>query len=158
MIKALRVDERLVHGQIAMLWSKELGLDGIVVANDSAAADDMQKMVLKMAVPEGIKIIIKSVDDSIQLLKNPKAQKMKLLVIVRTIADALSIASQLTDIEYVNIGNVGKASGGTTRTLSKNVMINESEEVALKKLVEKYPDTSLQVVPSDPRVRANEFV
>ena len=63
MIVCLRVDERLIHGQVAMTWTKELKLNGLVVASDEAASNEIQKMTLKMAVPEGIKCIIKSVED-----------------------------------------------------------------------------------------------
>ena len=59
MIVCLRVDERLIHGQVAMTWTKELKLNGLVVASDEAASNELQKMTLKMAVPEGIKCIIK---------------------------------------------------------------------------------------------------
>ena len=54
-ITALRVDDRLIHGQVAMTWTKQLAVQGIVVANDEAANDNTQKMALKMAVPGGIK-------------------------------------------------------------------------------------------------------
>ena len=57
-ISALRVDDRLIHGQVAMTWTKQLRVQGIVVANDDAANDDTQKMALKMAVPGGIKALI----------------------------------------------------------------------------------------------------
>ena len=50
-ITALRVDDRLIHGQVAMTWTKQLAVQGIVVANDEAANDNTQKMALKMAVP-----------------------------------------------------------------------------------------------------------
>ena len=52
MIVCLRVDERLIHGQVAMTWTKELKLNGLVVASDEAASNEIQKMTLKMAVPE----------------------------------------------------------------------------------------------------------
>ena len=55
-IAALRVDDRLIHGQVAMTWTKQLKVNGIVVANDDAASDNTQKMALKMAVPSGIKV------------------------------------------------------------------------------------------------------
>ena len=42
MIKMLRIDDRLIHGQIAVVWSKELGVDRIVVANDKVAVNDVQ--------------------------------------------------------------------------------------------------------------------
>ena len=49
MVKALRVDERLIHGQVAMAWTRDLGIQGIMVADDEAASNEMQKMTLKMA-------------------------------------------------------------------------------------------------------------
>ena len=68
-ITALRVDDRLIHGQVAMTWTKQLAVQGIVVANDEAANDNTQKMALKMAVPGGIKSLIKPVDEAIRILK-----------------------------------------------------------------------------------------
>ncbi|WKE63870.1 PTS sugar transporter subunit IIB (plasmid) [Lactiplantibacillus plantarum] len=109
MIQVLRVDERLVHGQIAMVWSRAVDIDGIVVANDITATDETQKMVLKMAVPTGIKLIVKSIDGAAKLLTDPRADKMKLMVLVRTVADAVRLAEMIGKINYVNIGNVGKA-------------------------------------------------
>ncbi len=159
MIKALRVDERLIHGQIAMMWSKELGIDGIVVANDSAAADKTRQMVLKMAVPNGIRVIIRSVNEAITLLKDPRANKMKLLVIVQTINDAVTVCKSISTIDYVNIGNVGRMSNSSDlKILSKTVMLSTPELIALKELVKLYPETALQGVPQESRVLASKFV
>ena len=51
MIKLFRIDERLIHGQIAIKWSRHTGVDSIVVANDHAAANVMIQKSLKMAAP-----------------------------------------------------------------------------------------------------------
>ena len=56
MIKAARIDHRLVHGQVAFSWSSFLGISRIIVIDDSAANNEMQKMVLKMSKPTGIKL------------------------------------------------------------------------------------------------------
>ena len=48
MIKLLRVDYRLVHGQVAISWSGYLGADCILVANDEAAKDEMRQSVLRL--------------------------------------------------------------------------------------------------------------
>lgn len=159
MIKALRVDERLIHGQVAMAWTRDLGVQGIVVANDEASVNEMQKMTLKMAVPEGIKCIIKSVQESINLLNNPKAANMKILVLTKTVKDALTLYKQVEGIEYVNIGNAGRfASGdGTERTiLCRSVSLTNEELECLKELVELAPDTAMQMVPSDEKKLVSE--
>lgn len=55
MLAQLRVDDRLIHGQVAVVWTKELNTKLIVVANDHAANDKVMQMTLKMAVPDGVK-------------------------------------------------------------------------------------------------------
>ncbi|CAJ1191156.1 phosphotransferase enzyme IIB component [Companilactobacillus paralimentarius DSM 13238 = JCM 10415] len=158
MIKIMRVDERLIHGQIAMVWSKEMSIDGIVVANDATASDETQQMALKMAVPSGIKVIIKTVDSAIELLNDPRAQNMKLFVLVRTVDDAEKLAEKVSDIQYVNLGNVGKASTDPKTTLTQFVMLTKPEIESLKKLVEIYPDTALQNLPTDKKEKATDFI
>ena len=55
MVKQLRIDEQLIHGQITTQWSKVLSIDAIVVANDAAANDEMMRKVLLMTAPAGKK-------------------------------------------------------------------------------------------------------
>ena len=94
MIVCLRVDERLIHGQVAMTWTKELKLNGLVVASDEAASNEIQKMTLKMAVPEGIKCIIKSVEDVTTILDDPRSESMRLMVLVPTVKDAVTLCKR----------------------------------------------------------------
>ena len=61
MITQIRVDDRLIHGQVAVVWTKELNTPLIIVANDAAAQDEIMQMTLKMAVPEGAKLLIRTV-------------------------------------------------------------------------------------------------
>ena len=71
MIKMFRIDERLIHGQIAIKWSRHTGVDHIVVGNDAAANSPIIQKSLKMAAPAGIKTAIRGVDDAIALLNDP---------------------------------------------------------------------------------------
>ncbi|KAF0412467.1 PTS sugar transporter subunit IIB [Pediococcus pentosaceus] len=150
MILSLRVDERLIHGQIAMSWSKALNLQGIVVANDEAAIDDLQKMSLKMAAPNGVKAIILSVSDAINLLNDERSKKMRLMVITTTIKDALVVSDGINEkAEQVNIGNAGKMHpNGNEVTMTKEVRLIPEEIENLKELIEVYPDVFFQGTPN----------
>ena len=134
MIVCLRVDERLIHGQVAMTWTKELKLNGLVVASDEAASNEIQKMTLKMAVPEGIKCIIKSVEDVTTILDDPRSESMRLMVLVPTVKDAVTLCKRYKNIEK--------------KILSKEVMLTADELEALKELTELYPDTFFQGTPA----------
>lgn len=62
MIKITRVDERLVHGQVAFAWTNSLGADCILVVNDEAAADKLRATTLKLAAPRTMNTNIDRVD------------------------------------------------------------------------------------------------
>lgn len=151
-VAALRVDDRLIHGQVAMTWSKQLRVQGIMVANDDAAQDPTQKMALQMAVPSGIRVLIKPVDEIIRMLNYPRAADMRILVLTRTIKDALKIQENVGKIDFLNIGNVGRFDGidaSEKKVLTPTIMLTQDEIQALKRLVELEPDTCMQQVPND---------
>ena len=70
MIKLLRVDYRLVHGQVAISWSRHIGADCILVANDEVAKDEMRQSMLRLSKPQGMKLVIKSIEDSVKSIKS----------------------------------------------------------------------------------------
>ncbi len=153
-IVALRVDDRLIHGQVAMTWTKQLKVNGIVVANDDAANDNTQKMALKMAVPAGIKVLIKPVSEAIRILNDPRAAKMRILVLTRNVKDALTVRKQVGEIEFLNIGNTGRFDGidiSEKKLLSPTIMLTADEIRNLKELVSIDPKTCMQQVPNDER-------
>ena len=160
-ISALRVDDRLIHGQVAMTWTKQLRVQGIVVANDDAANDNTQKMALKMAVPAGIKVLIKPVDEAIRVLNDPRAAKMRILVLTRTVKDALKVRKQVGEIEFLNVGNVGRFDGidaSEKQLLSPTIMLTDAEVQALRELVEIDPKTCIQQVPNDEQKLVKDII
>lgn len=151
MIKAVRIDERLIHGQVAMTWTKALNLNGLVVASDEAAKNEIQKMTLKMATPSNVKAIIKTVDEAITLLRDPRSSIMNLMVLVSTVKDAVKLAEAFpTEIEMMNVGNAGKMTPPSPdkKMLTKEVMLTSREIEELKELVKLYPDTFFQGTPA----------
>lgn len=160
-ITALRVDDRLIHGQVAMTWTKQLKVQGILVANDDAASDNTQKMPLKMAVPAGIRVLIKPVEEAIRVLNYPKASQMRILVLTRNIKDALRVRKQVGEIGFLNIGNTGRFDGidvSEKQLLSPTVMLTQEEICCLKELVEIDPKTCMQQVPNDEQKLVKEVL
>ena len=121
MIVQIRVDDRLIHGQVALVWSKELNTPGIIVANDNAANNNTVKMTLKMACPPGIKLIVKGVEDAKGVINDPRAKEMRIFGLTRTVSDALALVKACGDnILEVNMANCGVHDG----SLEEKVMIN----------------------------------
>ncbi len=160
-ITALRVDDRLIHGQVAMTWTKQLKVQGIVVANDDAANDNTQKMALKMAVPSGIKVLIEPVEKAIRVLNDPRASKMRILVLTRTVRDALEVRKNVGEIGFLNIGNVGRFDGidaSEKQLLSPTIMLTKDEVKNLRELVQIAPKTCMQQVPNDEQKMIKDII
>lgn len=152
MIAQIRVDDRLIHGQVALVWTKELDTPGIVVANDEAAKNEMIQMTLKMATPTGKKLLIRSVEDAIRVFNNPKGKNMRLFVLTNSVKDALQVAKNVKDIDGVNVANVGRfdKSDPTTQVrLCPTILLNPIEMQAIQELATLDIPVFNQVVPNN---------
>lgn len=154
MIKDLRVDDRLIHGQIALTWPKALGVNRIIVANDAASKDKTQQMSLKMALPNDVKALIRSVEDTITFFENPKAQEANLMIIVGNVSDAEKLAQALGSlVERVNLANVGRFDGVPKEektAIGSSILLSEKEQKALNQLL-KMPKLKVvhQIIPDN---------
>ncbi len=139
MITFFRIDERLIHGQIAIKWSKHTGVSHIVVANDAAAANPLIQKSLMMAAPAGIKTAIKTIEESIVLINDPRATSLKIMVLVNNPKDAVTIIEQVKNIPFINVGNYGRIApdvpGKPRKAYGRNIYCNEMEVEEFRKLV-----------------------
>ena len=153
MIKLVRLDERMIHGQIAIKWSRVTGVDRIVVVNDEAANNTVIKKSLMMAAPQTVKVAIKGVDDSVTLLNDPRMSTVNVLVIVARLDDLLSVVQKVKDIPKINIGNYGRLAtqlGTDERKSFGQHLYADSYEIDLfKQILEHSIPTVYQVTPDD---------
>lgn len=147
MIVQLRLDERLIHGQVVTSWSRALNINTIVVANDEVVKDPIKMKVLLMAAPAGKKVHVKGVEETIRLLKDPRADKMSILLLVDNPTDALKLTQQLF-IKEVNIANYQKKK--TNRKISIHTYCKADVEdfEIFKKLVKTNSHVFTQMLPS----------
>lgn len=143
----VRIDDRLIHGQIVASWISVLSCTTIVVADDKAAGDPLQSMMLEMAVPPGIKLRILKVEDAAVFLKDPTVNRPKLLVIVRNVASALALVEQGVEVEEINVGNVSANPKKTKYALS--VWLDEADIADFTKLRDRGIYLEVRVVPGN---------
>lgn len=147
MIKKLRVDHRLLHGQVAFSWTSALNADCILIACDAVVSDELRKTTMKMAKPNGVKLVIKSISDSVKALNSGVTDKYKLFIVVESIADAATLIQNVDAIQALNLG--GTKATDATRNISKAVNITSEEDQILKELVADGVDVTIQMVPED---------
>lgn len=162
MIKLFRIDERLIHGQIAIKWSRHTGVDSIVVANDRAADNVMIQKSLKMAAPPGIKTVIKSLDAAVATLNDPRCQPLKVLVLVNSPQDALEMVRRVEGIPFINIGNYGRVApkkpGMDRARFDNNLYCDEEEVKQFKELMGCGLDCIYQTTPEEQAIALKKLI
>lgn len=153
MIKQIRLDERLIHGQVAVKWSRILGVNRIIVADDETASNGLMQKALMMAAPNDVKVAIVGVERAIELCRNPKADALSILVIVSNPKALLAVATALPNAGGVNVGNYGRVApqndGLERRALGKNLYADDGEIALLRKVVDTGLPCVMQTVPED---------
>lgn len=147
MIKMTRVDHRLLHGQVAFTWIRQVGADCILIANDAVAKDELRMSVLRMAKPRGVKLVMKSVDDSIKALTSGVTEKYNLFIITESIEDAWRLCKAVPAIRELNIGGVKVEDG--KRQISEAVFVSDEECARIRELDAAGVHVFVQMTPSE---------
>jgi fructoselysine and glucoselysine-specific PTS system IIB component len=150
MIKLTRIDDRLVHGQVAMTWTPALGADCLIVANDKVAKDEFMKMTLGLAKPASAKLLIKSLADTVTFLNDPRSQSLKILVLVNSIKDAAALANEVSEIQSVNFGGIRTKEG--TRSIAKAISVTDDDIATIKEMLAKGLELEVRQVPTDKKI------
>ena len=158
MIVNFRVDERLVHGQIVSTWLKYLDISHMIVANDMAAKDELQKISLTMAIPSNIKCLITNVDAAIRVLSDPRSKDKKILVICGNFSDVLKIITKIKDIREINVANYGKltnVNSNNKQVVSRALILGDEDKENIKKIAAMGVLVIHQPLPSSPKKNLN---
>lgn len=154
MIKLLRIDHRLLHGQVAVAWFNSLDVDTIFVVNDEVARDELRKSALRLAKPENAKLVMKSVQDAIESINSGITDKYKMLVVVESVTDAKNLIDGTRyKILSLNLGGTKKREG--THNYSAAINLTDSEVEQLHELSTKGVEVFIQQVPSEKKQNFN---
>lgn len=156
MVSLMRIDERLLHGQVAVTWVSNVNATSILIANDEVMENEMARMALKMAKPSGMKLAIRSVEDGAALLNDPRSAEIGIFVIVKTIKDAVRLCRLTDQVRKVNIGGIRKKEG--SRLIAAAVHVNDEDIENLKVLGGLVDSIEFRMVPSDSAKTWNEVM
>jgi mannose/fructose/sorbose-specific phosphotransferase system IIB component len=152
----IRIDDRLIHGQIVEGWLKPIRANRIVVVSDDVAHDKMQQILLGMAVPATIKVTSYSVDEAARMLRgddDPFCEDRVLLLFSRPDA-VFRLLKQGVAMTSVNVGGMHYSQG--KRQILRNLSVDEDDITALRELHKSGIELEGRVLPSDERVNIIE--
>lgn len=150
MIKLVRVDYRLLHGQVAFSWTSKLGADCILLVTDTLLDDPIRVTSVKLAKPPGVKVVVKGIEDSIKAIKSGVTDKYKLFVVCETVEGAARLVKEL-GLKELNLG--GTTPGEDKKELGPIVYVTKEEEAMLKELQDQGVNVYLQLVPDSKELK-----
>ena len=153
MISMARIDDRLIHGQVAVKWSKELNVSRIIVASDRVASNAIQVAALKGAAPSGVKAAILPIDKAVKILDDPRSKDLRILLISNDPRDLLEVFKGIQERPVLNVANYGRINGALSEKekISDSVYLTEDD----KKVIHEIHDLGVEVIhqplPDDAR-------
>lgn len=149
----VRIDDRMIHGQVAAIWCNRLKTTRIIVSNDAAASDDIRKMALKMAAPAGVKVSVITNEKTANNMKAGKYDSDNVLLILTNPQDALYLIEAGINIETINVGNI--AHRENTIQVKKSINVTKEEAEEFRKVEAKGVKLTAIMMPDD---RENNFI
>ena len=121
-IIATRIDSRLIHGQVANLWTTKLNISRIMVIDDAVAQNDIEKQGLKLGCPPGVKLCILPIDKAANNIKEGKYDTRLLLIVARRPENFLRLVEYGVSLPEHNVGNMSQTPETRSVTRSINVV------------------------------------
>ncbi|MEI5991179.1 PTS system mannose/fructose/N-acetylgalactosamine-transporter subunit IIB [Enterococcus crotali] len=146
-IENARVDERLIHGQVATVWTNTLGAQRIMVVNDLAVKDQLQIGALKMAKPAGVKLSILSKRKAIEKILAGNYDDERVFLITKDIQDMADLIDGGVPLKAFNVGNISQKEG--SKPIKKSVAVTETDIQTIRRLDGQGIKITAQMIPSE---------
>ncbi len=143
----VRVDDRLIHGQVVAVWTRSLQVTRIIIVDDVTAADEFLAEILVFAAPPGVEVEVLTEASAVTRLGEVATSAEKTIVLMKTPLVAKRLVDQGVAITELNIGGIAAGSGRSP--LYKNISASQDERQAMKDLVAQGVAVNIRIVYED---------
>lgn len=155
-IKLIRADFRLIHGQVITKWSKEAHADKIIVINDALCMDEFLASIYIMAAPPGIDVEVYSVEQACERWKKDQMGEGNLLVLFKTAEEANRAMKNGFPIDHLQIGGLG--GGGGRVNVMGAISLDNKDVQLLKEMQQNGTHVYLHILPTEPKVEFDKIL
>lgn len=141
----LRIDDRLLHGQVARNWMKQVGADVIVVANNLVSEDEKQQHLMDLVTPMGAKSYFFGLNEASTKIKGLEEEDA--LILVESPADALKLIEDGIEIDSINVGNIHQTSG--KEKVNESIFVDQNDIDTFKKIEASGKKLDFRTLPND---------
>ena len=150
-IKMLRIDDRLIHGQIVTAWAKNIQAEKIWIVDDGVTKDDFVKGIMHMVAPGDRELIITGLADMPSMAEKLDSELGNTLILVKFPYVAKEIFKAGIKLNELNIGGIGASP--ERQKLFKNISASEAEKQTLKEIQDMGINVFFQVTPDEKRTQ-----
>lgn len=143
----VRIDSRLIHGQVATMWTRSLNVTRIMVVDNQIVKSGVQKTTLKTAVPAGVHLSILTADGAARRINSGQYNGQRVFLLVKNPQVIDELISKNVKIAAVNVGNISMSAGA--RQVAKSVAVTKADVKTFEKLAKKGLNFYHQMVPND---------
>ncbi len=154
-IVLVRVDDRLIHGQVVVGWVRALGAARIVLVDDDVADNEWERELYTLSVPPGLKVEFATVGDAVRQLDEWIAAPERTIILVGNVDTIVRLCHESGGITKVNVGGLHDATARSQRLAY--VYLSDHEAGELRKLNENGVEVTAQDVPTARPVPLGEF-
>ncbi|HDR2715839.1 TPA: PTS mannose transporter subunit IIAB [Enterobacter roggenkampii] len=151
-----RIDDRLIHGQVATRWTKETNVQRIIVVSDEVAADTVRKTLLTQVAPPGVTAHVVDVAKMIRVYNNPKYAGERVMLLFTNPTDVERIVEGGVKITSVNIGGMAFRQGKTQVNNAISVDVKDIE--AFNKLNARGIELEARKVSTDQKLKMMDLI
>lgn len=141
-----RIDNRLIHGQVATQWCGSIGANLILVANDEVASNTVRQGLMDMAAPSYAQTRYWTLEKTINTI-HKASESQKIFIVCENPIDVLKLVENGVPITKVNIGNMHMAKG--KRQVATTVAVDDADVAAFRKLQELGIQLEIRKVPQE---------
>lgn len=145
-----RIDERLIHGQVAGIWTTSLDTQRIIVANREATEDPLQKSSLRLAAPSTMRLSVLPPEKAAANINKGKYGKQRIFLLFKTPRDVLEFVEAGGKINALTVGNISYKDGA--KEITKSIKLMPQEETIFLNLADTGMTIKAQLVPNDPAI------
>lgn len=150
-----RIDNRLIHGQVATAWTQYSGANLLLVPNDDVSTNPTRQNLMNLAAPKGVQTRFFSIQKTIDIIHKASDRQL-IAIIAETPQDVVKLVEGGVPIKKVNVGNMHMSEG--KKQISKAVCVDDNDIKAFNRLKELGVEVEIQRVPTEAKENIWELI
>jgi len=152
----VRLDDRLIHGQVVVGWGNALEADRILLIDDKVASLPWERDLYRLGVPSNMQVDFVSLDEAPAALAETVKSNKRVIVVVADVDTLVRVCKSSDVVRRVNIGGLHEGEGRRRRL--RYVFLSDAESESLKMLESHGIEVTARDVPSAKAIPLSEFV